>query len=161
MNIFTASSRVAHWPFAAIFAASIAVLFVLWFPVIIGAVTDVFNDISPVLTMQGEVVTREPDAVHLRIKGTKHRGKECRFVRVYAYSIEEDGTRHGALADRVDIPASGVTHEAGPIDIGIWRVRPLHDGAERVTVFIDHNCAGRMVTSRIADVSLAKLKPDK
>lgn len=141
-------------PMGIVAGASVAVLLVLWFPVLVGLMFDAFDDLYPVLTMRGRVVKVEADTVYVHIKGTKNRGTECKLARIYGYWIEADGTRHLATATRIDIPAVGATHLAGKHDIGVWAIRPVQPDAVSVRVLTEHNCVGRFMKTKIADVTL-------
>lgn len=139
----------------AVFAAVLGGIY-LWLslPAWLGDYADAYNEAHPVLTMSGELAGTEPGAVMVHISGTKHAGTECELVRIYGYSVAPDGTMSRAEATRVDMPQTRITHDAGRHDIGTWRVRPVRPGAMWVRVYTDHNCLGRDVKTKVADVPL-------
>jgi hypothetical protein len=147
-------TAILHKPLSLITAASVGALIVLWHPILFGWLTRAFDDAFPVLVMEGELVGREGDSVQVHIVGEKYRGTECVLIRIYGYAVSKDGTMHNAVTTRIDVPASGIIRPAGKYDIGIWSVRPVHEGAARVRVYTDHDCVGRVIRTMIVDVPL-------
>lgn len=141
-------------PFAILAGVIIGVSVVYVTPQLLGMATAAYDSVFPVLTMRGELVSRDADYVDVHIRGTKHRGEECRLVSVYAYTVRADGLRADAFANRMDQPQAGRLRGVGEWDIGIWRVRPVDSLASRAEVWTHHNCVGRDVLTRIADVGV-------
>ena len=105
--------------------------------------------------VQTEVLEREADAVVLNIVAKKMKGEECRLIRVYAYGIDGTGTHSLATVRRVDgSPNQGITHAAGTHDFGAWRIKPTSPETVRVQVYVEHNCLGRVIKSKLAEAAL-------
>jgi hypothetical protein len=106
----------------------VAVLFFGWHAY------DVF---VPVLWMRGEMISKGPDHVVIRMSGYKLR--ECRYLGVQAYSLGSDGIRHDATIQRIDVVTLGITRPRGYYDLGRWDIRPTA-GATGVVVYAQHAC---------------------
>lgn len=141
-------------PIAACIGVLTGVLIPYTVPMAVGVITAAYDSAFPVLEMSGTVVRSGPDYVDLHIVGRKYRGAECRYVRVYAYTVRADGFRVDAHATRIDRDEMGTTRSGGVWDIGIWRVRPVDSLAVRAEVWVQHSCLGRDVMTRIADVEV-------
>lgn len=113
-----------------------------------------WDDVNPVVRMQGSIVARAPGSVTLHIKGEKLR--TCQYLQIRAYA-ERDGLLHDINHERVDRPEDGHTKPPGVFDIGNWRLWPVAE-ASRVMVFTKHSCSGRLVVTKVADVPLAEAK---
>src|SRR5574343_541465 len=98
---------VAAMPFAILAGVILGVGAVYITPQLLGVATAAYDSVFPVLTMRGELVARDADYVDVHIRGTKHRGEECRLVSVYAYTVRADGLRADAFANRMDQPQAG------------------------------------------------------
>lgn len=111
-----------------------------------------YNAASPVVSMSGVVVAKSPEAVVIHITGDKLRS--CVFIRVTAMVETKYGSLLDAYLERTGgKPHDGATKPIGRHDLGLWRVWPV-EGAVRAIVFVQHDCAGAAVLSRIADVDL-------
>lgn len=110
----------------------------------------VYDAYHPVVAMRGDMVQRDGDAVVVHIWGSKLR--ECTYVGIRAY-----GSKNGVLIDaniaRVDRPVNGATKPTGTFDIGHWRIWPI-DHADLVVVFVQHNCDGRIISTKIAEIDV-------
>lgn len=146
---------IAAMPVAVLVGSVIGVMAVYIAPQFVGSVTAVYDDIFPVLTMSGKLVNKGPDYVDIHIKGKKHRGEECRLMNVYGYTRRPDGLRADAVATRIDKSETRRIRDEGDWDIGIWRVQPVDSLADRAEVWTHHNCVGRDILTRIAEVRLS------
>lgn len=104
----------------------------------------------PVVEMSGQITGRTPTSVDVHISGRKSR--DCTYIQLQAYAVRA-GTLHDANIQRLDIPERGDTKQRGAYDIGTWRVWPT-DGATGALVMVQHLCAGRIVTTKITEVTL-------
>lgn len=105
----------------------------------------------PVVVMKGSVVKSEDDSVVLTIAGEKLRA--CTYIRLQAYTAGPDGTLRDAYARREDRPEHADNKPLGTFNLGTWRIWPKGD-ATRVAVYVEHDCDGRVVKSKIADVEV-------
>jgi hypothetical protein len=109
-----------------------------------------YDHLSPVVSMEGDVVARAPDSVDIHLAGVKHR--QCKYIGIRAYARTTK-----ALADvnaiRIDMPADGSTKPVDHIDAGVWRVWPIASASE-VLMYVQHDCNGRVVVTQIAEVKL-------
>lgn len=109
---------------------------------------------TPVVDMRGEIVEKTDDSVLLHIYGRKLR--ECEFVRITAFTATKNGELRDAILERVGgKPQDGATKPIGSHDLGLWTIRPVA-GSTRASVFVQHECSGELLLSRIADVDLTK-----
>lgn len=131
-------------------------LLVLSAPNFLAPVLSAWDSVFPVLEpVQADVLARESDAVVLNIIARKTKGEECRLIRVYAYGIDAEGTHSLATVRRLDGSAQqGITHDAGTHDFGPWRIKPTSPETVRVQVYVEHNCLGRVVKSKLAEAAL-------
>jgi len=107
---------------------------------------------APVVVAKGELVSREPDNVVIRLAGEKKR--ECRYVGIQAYSKMQDDTLRDASIRRVDQMANENTRPLGKFDMGVWDIRPT-TGATAVEVYVQHSCrAGDLRSTKMAEVKL-------
>lgn len=104
----------------------------------------------PVVEMRGVLVSRGLSSVDVRMAGTKNR--ECTYLNLQAYAAK-GGVQHDLNIQRVDLTERGDTKQPGIYDIGVWRMWPT-DGASKVTVMVQHLCAGRLVATKVAEVAL-------
>ena len=111
----------------------------------------VYDQLRPVVTMQGEIVARTPDSVTVHMWGSKNR--ECRYIGIQAFSHLAGGLRQDTNIERVDQHTNGRTKPAGVYDIGTWRIHPI-TGAQAASVYVQHDCDGRVVLTEVAEVSL-------
>ena len=129
------------------------VIGVLFSPLSFG-LTDIlmtpFDRVYPVVEMKGVLIARTGSSVDVRMAGTKNR--DCNYIGLQAYAYR-GGAQHDLNIQRVDVVEKGDTKQPGVYDIGIWRMWPT-DGATKVTVMVQHICAGRLVTTKIAEVAL-------
>ena len=109
-----------------------------------------FDRAFPVVEMQGVIISRSGDAVDIHMSGTKNR--ECTYVQLLPYAVRGD-RMHDLSIQRLDSIVKGDTKPLGNFDIGVWRVWPV-GGASAVVIMVQHICAGRIVTTKIAEVKL-------
>ena len=107
---------------------------------------------TPVVTMQGMLLSVNERAAVGWVRGTKHRF--CEYRGVQAFSIAADGVAYDALATRVDIDETGRSKPPGNYDIGHWRIQPLVADAKAVRMYVAHRCGETIVETMIANVPL-------
>ena len=107
----------------------------------------------PVVRMQGELVSRTPDAAIIHMWGQRLRGTECEYRDIMAFGDRAVGLPVDLYITRKDKDADNKTRPTGEYDIGLWEVRPL-PGVIAVRVFSMHDCGGRLVATKIAEVKL-------
>jgi hypothetical protein len=146
--------RLIEMPFTVLIGVLAGFLASIVVPDIAGAVFSTYDRHRPVLEMHGQLVSVEDDSVLIHIKGAKIRGEECRLVTVYGYSVDAVGRRHDATATRMDRTQESRPRPEGEYDIGVWRVRPVYGTTTGVQVWTHHDCFGRPVLSKIADVAI-------
>lgn len=110
-----------------------------------------YDDARPVVVMTGKLVSRNGDEVYIHMGGKKMR--QCDYLRVQAYSRAMDGRLSDSYIRRVDIAERGDSKPIGAFDLGTWRIWPVGD-AVGVVVYVQHDCDGRLVTTKIADVPI-------
>ena len=115
------------------------------------AMQDAYDDAWPVVTLEPSVLKRDADSMLVHLVGKKHRG--CTYLRIQAYTRRPDGTLADAFTKREDMPERGATKPVGQIDVGQWRIWPLTGGVA-VEIYSQHDCDGRLVTTRVAEVKL-------
>lgn len=115
-----------------------------------------WDQLSPVVRMEGRLVSHDETQALLHITGEKRRA--CIYLGINGYSRAPDGAWHDTAAQRVDAPADGRSKPVGLYDIGFWRV-VLKPGATTVRVAVQHDCGGRIVTTVIAEVALPPKPP--
>lgn len=151
-----AMRAVVAMPFSILFGATLGLVGLYTAPQIMGWITSAYDEAFPVVTMRGRLVARGDDYVDIHIAGVKNRGEECRLQNVYGYTRRADGLRADAQATRQDKPETRRLRDQGAWDVGIWRVQPVDPLADTAEVWTHHNCVGRDVLTRIAEV---KVKP--
>lgn len=112
-----------------------------------------YDEIRPVVRMDGWVVSRAPDAVVVTFSGEKLR--ECVYLRLQAYAVTASGTLEDAYIRREDMEARGDTKPLGTFSIGYWRIWPVA-GAKAVRVYVQHDCGGRLVQTRFGELPLTQ-----
>lgn len=113
-----------------------------------------FDNAYPVVNMTGVMVERDAESVTLAISGAKIR--DCRYMGIQAFTADAVGEMTDAYRSRVDIPEQIQTKPPGVYSIGRWRVWPVNQLAKRILLFTQHECGGRVVTTKIADVEVNK-----
>jgi len=147
-------SAVWRMPWSTLIGLSLGIMLVLMAPHWAAPILDLYDDAYPVVSpVSTTVVDRGEDNVRVHIVIEKHRGDECRLLRMYGYAVDASGVRGMASVARPDAAQSqGIVHDAGIIDTGIWVVKPVTDGATSVLVYTEHACLGRVIRSRMAEV---------
>jgi len=125
-------------------------------PHVVGGSLALYDEMFPVMSMTGHVVAADSESVTIHITGRKNRGEECRLVSVYGYTFNGSDPPLDAVAERIDKPAEGRIREKGFYDIGRWRVYPVGLNATRVEVWTHHECVGRPILSKIAEVDVKR-----
>lgn len=113
--------------------------------------TQTWDRFNPVVSMQGTLISASSEEIVLSIAGTKNR--DCSYIRVSAYTEWSDGSLRDAYIMRTDMLEKGDTKPRGNYQIGTWRIWPRAGGV-RALVYVHHQCGQRLVTTKIADVSL-------
>lgn len=111
---------------------------------------NLYDKIYPVVTMVGKIKGRNEDSVDVQMGGTKHRS--CKFLRLQGFT-RLDGVLRDSNITRIDAKSEGITKPLGTFDIGVWRVWPINGGTD-VVVYVNHDCDGRIVVTKIADAQL-------
>jgi len=127
-------------------------------PQLLGSAVNFYDDMFPVLTMEGTLIDAKKGEITVHIVGRKNRGEECRLVAVYGYTYTGDKTvpRKDAVAHRIDMDETRRSRTEGYYDIGFWRVWPVGDDAKSVEVWTHHECYGRPIQTKVADVNIPK-----
>jgi hypothetical protein len=109
-----------------------------------------YDKANPVVSFQGTVVNKSNSEVVIHIAGKKNR--DCTFVdgSFQSYAVK-NGVLHSAYEQKFE--AIDGSRPVGPADVGTWKIWPI-DGAEAVRVFVQHDCNGRIIQTKIADVRL-------
>lgn len=143
-------------PFATAFGVIIGVLAVLIAPNVLGPTLAAWDSAFPVIEpVEAKVTDRHGDEVILNIVAKKNKGEECTLIRIYGYGIDDKGVFSLATVRRPDgSPHMGIIHGSGVHDFGLWRVKPTDEDTVRVQVYVEHNCLGRVIKSKMADVKL-------
>jgi len=112
----------------------------------------IYDSFFPVVTMTGSLVRREGDGgVVIHLAGKKNRA--CRFVQLDSFS-KASGILRDATETRVDgVPQNSTSSPVGPFDQGNWLVWPTTE-ADQIVMYVEHDCDGRIVTTKIAEVKL-------
>lgn len=114
-------------------------------------IVSLYDEAWPVVAMHGHLVGRAEDAVVVEVEGEKLR--DCRYARIHAFARGVDGALRDAFAVRQDHPEAGATKPLGVYNIGRWKIWPTDD-AVAVLMYSQHDCGGRIVQTKIADVML-------
>ena len=114
-----------------------------------------YDDQHPVWTdVEAKLESRDDEAAVVKMSGTRHRDKECRILRMDAQTRHErDGLIYAGIK-RLDAPYSGQSRPAGRQLIGVFEVRPVRPGAMSVLFTTQHECSGRVVFGKLAEVKL-------
>lgn len=103
----------------------------------------------PVVVTSGTLVTRTETIATIHIKGEKMR--DCTFIALHAYT-RKNGTLSTANKERFELITEGPSNKPlGKYDAGKWKIWPLGD-ADTVLMSVMHNCDGRIITTKIAEV---------
>lgn len=113
---------------------------------------DAYDAAHPVVVAQGVVVGRDGESVTIAVVGEKLRN--CQYIAVAAYTTGDDGLLRSAYVMRVDQPSTGATRPIGKQSFGEWRIWPT-DKTKRVEIWLSHQCDGRIIRSKVADMPLA------
>jgi hypothetical protein len=143
-------------PIATSFGMIIGISAVLVSPNVLGPVIAAWDNAFPVIEpVEAEVLDRHGDEVFINIIAKKNKGEECTLIRIYGYGIDPAGVFSLATVRRPDgSPFMGIIHGKGTHDFGIWRIKPTDADTARVQVYVEHNCLGRVIKSKMADVRL-------
>ena len=113
----------------------------------------IYDNLNPLVRMQGNLVSRDADSVLIHIAGDKLR--TCQFVQLDSYATDSIGLVRDANETRVDGQAyDSASKPLGSYDLGMWRIYPLGTNAVSVQMYVEHSCSGRLVIPKIADITL-------
>lgn len=115
------------------------------------AALEYYDEIRPVVVMRGEMISGDATEMRLSISGQQLR--QCTYLRVQAFGRDAAGRLADAYIRRDDMDERGETKPVGAFALGVWRVWPL-DGAVGAVVYVQHDCNGRLVLTKIVDISL-------
>lgn len=143
-------------PFATLFGAFLGVAVVLFAPWFVGPITAAWDAAFPVIEpVDSYIVERRGDELLLNITARKRKGEECTLVRLYGYSVDRMGTYQLATVRRPDgSPHMGIVHDKGLHDFGVWKIKPFDANDAKVIVYVEHNCLGRIIKSKLAEADL-------
>lgn len=110
-----------------------------------------YDQARPVVAMSARLVSFEDGTARVAMSGEKIR--PCTYLRMQAYTRSSDGALSDAYTRRDDRRERGDSKLPGTYDIGTWSVWPA-SGAVAVIMVVQHDCDGRIVQSKIADVAL-------
>lgn len=109
-----------------------------------------YDKVYPIVTMDGDIVGRGADHADIHIYGKKNR--QCKYIQTRSY-IRIGEQLKDVTGNRIDTPETGGTKPLGTFDIGVWRVTPIAGGSD-VVMYVQHDCSGRLVLTKIADEHL-------
>ena len=112
---------------------------------------DVYDSGHPVVVGSADILLRGKDDVQVLLVGEKLR--DCAYVGISAYSVSRDGELQSVYVLRADQPQSGATRPLGRHSFGVWRMWPIA-GTDRIDVWLTHDCSGRIVRGKLAEVRL-------
>ena len=123
-----------------------------WLVLIVFVVPILVDAVLPVVIANSVSMSKEENAVVIKIEGWKIR--ECTYLGVQAFAVPQNGAKVDAFLVRLDQPATNRTKPIGKFNMGTWRVWPTV-GAERMVVYAAYSCdAGDWRSNKIADVAL-------
>lgn len=119
----------------------------------------VYDRVFPVVVMEGTLVTRLDDgSAVIHLTGEKRR--DCAYVKIDSYSMNQLGIIKDANQERVDgVPNDGASKPVGKYDLGTWRIFPVDPDASKVSMYSVHRCSDRTVYTKIAEVPLIPIQP--
>lgn len=145
--------EVIHSPVALALGAVAGLLLSAMMPAALDVLQDQYDKAHPVwVDGRATDTERSGDAVELSIAGDKRRN--CRFLRINAYSMDVQGVLADAQITRIDAPMVGATRETGVQALGRYRIAKVPAAAKYVRVTVEHECGGRVVLSRLVTVAL-------
>ena len=106
---------------------------------------------NPVVAMDGDIVKRGVGFVDIHVYGEKLR--KCRYMQTQAFA-RVDGQLKDMETKRIDTPETGATKPLGRFDIGVWHVSPLPPNTTHAVMYVQHDCDGRVVVTKIADEAI-------
>lgn len=120
-------------------------------PYIWETVHTLYDKQNPVVNFNGTLLSRSDTEAVIRITGVKLRA--CVFVpgSTQAYSRIK-GVLYSLEEEKLS-PVAG-SRPVGAADVGVWKVRPVLAGPQTILMFTQHDCDGRMVVSKIAEIEL-------
>jgi hypothetical protein len=121
----------------------------------LSALMDVFDARNPVVDMRADLVRLDTSGAVLHLYG--HKLRACQYLALDAYAISDSGVMSDINIERIDIPADGNTKPLGTFDVGQWRAWPVA-GTKRIVLYVQHNCSGRLIQTRISELPLTTPK---
>jgi len=105
-----------------------------------------YDSVFPIISVKSHSMHRANDSAILTWTFKKNRG--CTFERVQAYGVHPGEVRVPMRIDRID----GALTETRPVGAtvfgGKWEAWPV-DGAYAVSVYTQHDCDGRLVSTHL------------
>ena len=143
-------------PVATVFGGVMGVAVVLFAPLFVAPLTAAWDTAFPVIEpVESRVIERDGDSLLMSITARKRTGEECTLVRLYGYSVDRMGVYQLAQVRRPDgTPQAGIIHGKGLYDFGVWRIKPFDASDAKVIVYVEHNCLGRIIKSKLAEADL-------
>lgn len=115
-----------------------------------------YDKAHPVADWHGTLVARDSGSVIVKVSGTKLR--DCVFV---PNSINSFTKRDGILYNADEQKIGGMESRSRPVgqaSVGIWRIWPIDNKQQQVLMFVEHNCDGRIVMTKVIDLLLDEVK---
>lgn len=137
--------------FTIIFGLLIGVFMAPWGTAWFNYAASEYDEQHPVVKIKADIQEKKNSHVILQMTGDKYRS--CLFIRMQAFTAQGSSPLKDAYKARIDYPEGDITKPVGPINYGLWKIWPI-DGADRVIVYVQHDCGGRVVQTKIADERL-------
>jgi len=110
-----------------------------------------YDAVYPVVDMRGEINKIGGGEVIIHVVGVKNR--DCKYIGIQAFT-RFAGVLVDANKERISMPETGATKPTGRFDIGLWRIWPVSSLNDAVFLYVQHDCDGRRVVTKIAEVPL-------
>jgi hypothetical protein len=112
-----------------------------------------FDSGNHVLTLTAHVEELSATEITLHVTGDKRR--DCTYVRLQAYTVDDRGVKQDAFVTRVDQQEDHDSKPPGSYDFGVWRIWP-RGVATSVQVYSDHICSGRATRAKVLDLKVPR-----
>lgn len=109
---------------------------------------------GPVVIVESTVQAFDAEGVNIHLgPGEKLRDCEYRGTQAFFATPDEAGMRE-LIAKRIDAPEVLATRPVGQfLTFGLWRLTPRAVGKARLLMFINYECNGTIVVTRVADLN--------
>lgn len=115
-----------------------------------------YDEVKPVVRMSSRLLAHDGDGILVTFSGEKLRA--CIYLRIQAYTVMPEGALEDAYIRRADLPERGDTKPLGVYSLGTWRIWPV-SGAKGVLIYVQHDCDGRLVQTRIGHIDFGEVQP--